>query len=119
MKAILLISHGSKNKKCLDEIQATVDKLRQRIDAPLIEYAFLEIEEPLIPEGIEKCIHQGATEVLVLLNFLNAGRHTETDIPDIIAKSQHKHPDIDIKISSPVGQQEGIIDLFVNLINES
>lgn len=119
MKSVLLVSHGSRNKKCLDEIKVTTEKIKSAIQLDIIEYAFLEIEHPLIPEGIEKCIKQGAEEVLVLLNFLNAGRHTESDIPEIVADVRKKYPNIKVKISTPVGQQDGMIDLFCKLVHEN
>jgi sirohydrochlorin ferrochelatase len=84
MKAVLLISHGSHSAKTKQEISSLVQKLRTKTGIGIFEYAFLEIESPSIPEGLQICIDQGATEVLVLLNFLNSGRHVNQDIPMIV-----------------------------------
>jgi sirohydrochlorin ferrochelatase len=119
MKAILLVSHGSRSPKTKEEISALVKVLRQRLPGDIVEFAFLEIEAPSIPEGIDKCVSQGATVVVVTLNFLNAGRHVDTDIPAIVLAAQKKYPQVKLTISKPVGQHARIPDLFVDLINNA
>ena len=117
MKSVLIVSHGSHNPKTKKEVEWLLYQLRQKSHIPIFEYAFLEIEHPLIPEGIEKCIAQGATEVVILLNFLNSGRHVEDDIPRIVAESKAKYPKVKFEITIPVGQHKEIADLFLDLIN--
>ena len=119
MKAILLVSHGSRSSKLKEEIISLVDQLHQRLDAAIIEFAFLEIETPSIPEGIDKCISQGAQEIIILLNFLNSGRHVNDDIPAIVKTAQEKYPKVKLSISKPIGQHPKIPDLFIDLINKS
>lgn len=116
MKAILLISHGSRSPKTLDEIKNTVSVLKKRSGLSIFHYAFLEIESPSIAEGIDLCVKDGATQIVVLLNFLNAGKHVDTDIPRIVAESQREYPNVKISITKPVGQHPGIHDLFLQLI---
>ncbi len=117
-KAILLVSHGSSSKKTKDEIIFLVNKLQKRWKKGSISYAFLELEKPSIPEAIEDCVHQGASELKILLNFLNSGRHVDTDIPQIILKAKEQYPHITFQVTQPVGQHQGIIDLFLQIIHE-
>jgi len=127
MKAILLVSHGSRSPKTKEEIIVLVDLLRQALKNchsrasgnPIVEFAFLEIESPSIPEGIDKCVSQGATEIVVTLNFLNAGRHVNEDIPAIVQAAQKKYPLIKITITQPIGQHPQIPNLFIDLINNA
>ncbi len=119
MRAILLVSHGSRSPRTKSEISLLVNLLRQRLPQDIIEYAFLEIEPPNISEGIDNCISKGAEQVVVLLNFLNAGRHVDEDIPAIVQHAQQKNPYIKIVMSKPVGQHPKIPNLFIDLINES
>jgi len=117
MKSILIISHGSRSPKTKEEVHTLVERLKKKCDVDIFEYAFLELEKPSIPEGIDICVQKGATEVIVLLNFLNAGRHVDEDIPEIVAGAQAKHPDVKVSITTPVGQHAGIDELFLDLIN--
>lgn len=116
MKAVLIISHGSRSQKTLGEIRKLVKKLKARTKIPIVEYAFLEIEFPSIHQGVENCIQNGADDVRILLNFLNAGQHVDKDIPKIIARSKKQHPKVRISISKPIGQHSKIVDLFSDLI---
>ena len=117
MKAVLLVSHGSYSPKTKQEVALMVDELKASTGIKIFEYAFMEIEKPDIPTGIDICIEKGAKEVLVLLNFLNSGRHVEKDIPAIVQGSKDKYPQIKISISQPVGQHQKIKDLFIDLIH--
>lgn len=118
-KAVLVISHGSRSSKTKEEIVQLIDQLKGRTDFTILEYAFLEIEKPSIPEGIALCVDQGAQEIVVLLNFLNSGRHVDEDIPAIVEQCRQKYPSVRIKISRPVGQHPGIINLFSDLIQST
>lgn len=119
MKAVLLVSHGSRSPKTKEEIFALVNNLRQRLPEVIVEFAFLEIESPNIPEGIDRCVSQGATSVVVTLNFLNAGRHVDEDIPAIVRASQKKYPQVKFSISKPLGQYAQIPNIFIDLINNA
>ena len=116
---MLLVSHGSRSPKAKEEISVLVGLLRQRLPSAIVEFAFLEIESPSIPEGIDKCITKGATELLLALNFLNAGRHVNKDIPAIVLASIKKYPQIKFAISKPIGQHAQIPNLFIDLINNA
>jgi sirohydrochlorin ferrochelatase len=119
MRAILLVSHGSRSPKTKEEIVILVNILRQSLPEDIVEFAFLEIESPGIPEGIDMCASEGVSEIVVALNFLNSGRHVNEDIPAIVFAAQKKYPQIKFTISSPVGQHPQIPNLFIDLINNA
>lgn len=119
MKAILLVSHGSNSPKTKEEISALVSVLRRLLPGIIVEYAFLEIESPSIPEGIDNCVSKGAVQIVVTLNFLNAGRHVNEDIPAIVIASGKKHPQVKFAITKPLGQHALIPNLLVDLINNA
>lgn len=116
MKAVLLISHGSKLFETKGEIIALIKKLKQKSGLSIFEYAFLEIETPNIPKGIDICVQKGASEVVVLLNFLNSGKHVNVDIPHIIKEAKKKYKDVKFHITAPVGHHPQMVDLFLNMI---
>ena len=119
MKSVLLISHGSQSSKTKEEVKALVDILKKRTQIQIFNYAFLEIESPNIPQGIDRCVEAGATEVTILLNFLNSGKHVDVDIPRIVNEARQKYPKLIITITPPVGQHPRIVDVFLNMIHET
>jgi sirohydrochlorin ferrochelatase len=119
MKAILYIGHGTRSKKGAVEIKAFINKVKERIDVPIQEVSFLELTEPLIEEGFETCVEQGATEIDVVPLFLLAAGHIKRDIPEALSPLIAKYPTIPVKIKNPFGVQEVILDAVAELIKDS
>ena len=119
MDAVLLVSHGSRLAKTKQEIAVLADDLKKRTGIAIFEYAFLEIEPPGIPQGIDLCVAKGARQVIILLNFLNSGRHVDHDIPDIVRVASVKYPHVRFSITKPVGQHPEIAGLFIDLIKHA
>ena len=116
MKALLLVSHGSRSAAARRENQGLAEVLKARSGCPVVECAFLEADSPSVPEGIEACARQGASEIVVLLNFLNSGNHVLKDVPALIEEAAEKHPGIRFRMTPPVGIHPGIADIFLELI---
>ncbi len=119
MKAILLVSHGSRETKARVEIERIARGLKKKSGISLVEPAFLEIEVPDISEGIRRCVNKGASEIIVLLNFLNSGKHASTDIPKIVNQARRHHPGVRFRITEPLGRIDYLVDVFMKLVNET
>jgi len=118
MRALLLISHGSRLAISREENLRLAGILKERTGIPVVECAFLEAAEPSIPEGIDRCAAAGASEVVVLLNFLNSGNHVTRDIPAILETCASRHPGLRIVSTPPVGTHPGIADLFMDILRK-
>lgn len=114
-KAIVLISHGSRSAQTKVEVESMVNQLKVKLTGAIFTFGFLELEHPSIPEAIDEAVMQGANEIIILLNFLNSGRHVDSDIPQIIDEARGKYPHIKFKISKPISQHPHLIDIFVDL----
>lgn len=115
MKALLLVAHGSRRESSNQEVRDLAARLGEHAGDRFhhVDCAFLEIAEPLIPDGIQRCIDAGADQVVVLPYFLSAGRHVVEDIPNDVAIKQAEHPGIDIHIAPYLGSSAGVIDLLL------
>ena len=114
MRALLLVSHGSRRPQSNEEVNQLSERLRQQIGEyfDVINSAFLEIASPSIPEGIKRCIDEGANTVTVLPYFLAAGRHVVEDIPSIVGDAQKEFPGIAFSITPHIGAFAGIPQLI-------
>lgn len=117
MKAILLVSHGSRSSKPRREINVLLQSLKEKSGFPVVEAAFLEIESPDILTGIQKCVQEGTAEIVVLLNFLHSGRHADDDIPAIIEKARRMYPHVKFRMTKPIGQHDHLVELFLKLLH--
>jgi len=117
MRALLVVAHGSRRSASNDEVRKLTDELRACAgdDYAQVECAFLELAEPSIPDGIDSCVAEGATEVVILPYFLSAGRHVVTDIPEIVAGSQQRHPGVNLHIAPYLGRSLTLVTSLLEL----
>lgn len=116
MNAVLLVSHGSRSAETKKEVSELTEKLRGAAVAQIVEFAFLELESPSIPDGIDVCVLKGASRITILLNFLNSGRHVDVDIPTLVDDARQKYPHLQFNVSRPIGQHPDILRLFIDLL---
>lgn len=116
MKALLLIAHGSRRKQSNDEVVKIAERLKHSCSGQyeIVHAGFLELAETLIPDGIARCVEDGATSIIVLPYFLNSGRHVVEDVPAIVEQTRQHYPQVDIKIAQHLGASDLMLDLLVS-----
>lgn len=121
MRTLLLIAHGSRREASNEELRELAKRLAS-LAAP--EYstvvpAFLELADPDIPTGVDRCVEAGATQVIAVPYFLAAGRHVVVDIPKQLAKAQQRHPGLDLRQSDYLGLHDSLPGLLLDLARGS
>ena len=115
-KALLIVAHGSRKEESNSEIFELAKKIASKVNSfDMVEACFLEIAKPSIPEGIETCVSNKATEILIMPYFLAAGRHVLEDIPSIVDEEKVKYSDILIKSLPYFGSNPVIVDILNTL----
>ncbi|GAC1467249.1 MAG: CbiX/SirB N-terminal domain-containing protein [Isosphaeraceae bacterium] len=101
--AILLIAHGSRHSPANDDLHHLADRFARSREYSIVEACFLELAEPDIATGGERCIARGATQVLMIPYFLSAGVHLLRDLTAARDALQLRHPRIDFRLASALG----------------
>ena len=114
MKALVLVAHGSRRQASNDEVVALSKLIEEQMKSeyPIIEAGFLELAEPLIPNAIDQCVKQGATDVCVVPYFLSAGRHVQEDVPAEVDKARQMHPNTPMDVLPHIGGSAMMIELI-------
>jgi sirohydrochlorin ferrochelatase len=113
MQALLVVAHGSRRAASNQEI---FDILSTKTTHYIsISAAFLELATPSISEGVDFCVKNGATEVVVLPYFLSAGRHVSEDIENALAPKRLEYPQLTITIKPHIGAANGMAEMLLNL----
>ena len=114
MKALLLIAHGSRRQASNDEVKQLAEKLKTMMDNeyPIVLAGFLELAEPLIPDGLEQCKTLGANEIYVVPYFLSAGRHVQKDVPEEINAWQKLNSNIQVHQLPYIGSSPMMLELI-------
>ena len=118
-QAVLLVGHGSKLSGSNNAIDQVIEALRKKEPTTLFQAAFLEIQSPNIPDGIEHCLQQGAEEVVVIPYFVQAGKHVVQDIPRIVSEAKAKYPQKNICLAEYLGFDSRIVSVVGDRIHES
>lgn len=82
---ILLLSHGSRLPQGKEVIESYVEMFKDEYPDAIVDYAFMEIREPNIPQAINKLTSENDLEKLIVVPvFIAHGLHTKRDIPKIL-----------------------------------
>lgn len=118
IQAVLYVAHGSRLKEGVQEAKEFIGKQIERINAPIQLISFIELQHPLVEEGIEKCVLQGATHIVVIPILLLEAGHAKQDLPMAIEQAKRKYPHVTFSYGRPFGVHESIIDTLVERIKE-
>ena len=82
---ILLLSHGSRLDDGEEVIKAYKEMYLEEFPEAIVDYGFMEIRKPGIPEAIKSLTEQADLEkIIVVPVFVAHGLHTKRDIPALL-----------------------------------
>ena len=113
---VLIIGHGSKDPNAQLSIQYVVDSLANTYRN--ISHCFLEIEEPNIQQGIDKCKKNDPEVLVVVFYFLHKGAHVKRDIYEDLNPAVEKSNLKKVLITEHIGTDEKMIDLILERARE-
>ncbi len=112
--ALLLIAHGSRRAEANADLDFIADELRARGRYHFVQPSFLELARPDIEAGGELCVHNGATEVILLPYFLSPGIHVVEDLTAARDRLSERFPAVRFVLAEPLGRHP----LIVNVVEE-
>jgi sirohydrochlorin ferrochelatase len=113
VQALLLIDHGSvrnESNVLLEHMASLIQSMRPDL---LVHIAHMEIAEPTIAQGFEKCVQSGAKEIIVFPYMLAQGRHACWDIPRFVEEVASKYTDVVVHVTEPLGLHEKIAQVVL------
>ena len=113
---VLIIGHGSKDPNAQLSIQYVVDNLTNTYRN--ISHCFLEIEEPNIQQGVDKCQKNNPEVLVVVFYFLHKGAHVKRDIYEDLNPAVEKSNLKKVLITEHIGTDEKMIDLILERARE-
>jgi sirohydrochlorin ferrochelatase len=114
--AILLIAHGSRQAAANQDLAELVKRIAARGDYPIVERCFLELAQPDLSSGGDRCVARGARRVLMIPYFLSAGVHIERDLAAARDELNRRHADVEFHLGPPLGPHPLLDELVVTRI---
>ena len=111
-RILLLIGHGSKAALANEQLKQLANLFPLSDQIQKVQVAYLEICQPDIPTGVDLCVQNGASEIIVMPYFLFDGVHVAKDIPAILAEARQRHPLVSIKMTKAIGVDPTMVGLI-------
>ena len=113
---ILLIAHGSRQAAANDDLHQLAARLAARPEYPIVEPSFLELAEPKIATGGERCVTRGATRVFMVPYFLSEGVHLLRDLSAARDELTRRYPAVDFRLGKALGPHPLLDELVTERI---
>jgi sirohydrochlorin ferrochelatase len=84
----------------------------------LVEAAYLELASPTIPEGVRRCVDQGAWRVALFPYFLSAGVHVTEDLDALRAHFRQEYPEVEFVLCPPLGLHPAMVEIVCDRLRE-
>lgn len=115
---VLLVGRGSTDPDANAEVAKVARLLAETSEVNGVEYAFISLTPPGVPQGLERCAMLGARRVAVLPYFLFPGV-----LPDRV-KSQAMawaagNPSVEVRCAPVLGDTEALADLVIERYDEA
>ncbi|MBN1904204.1 MAG: CbiX/SirB N-terminal domain-containing protein [Deltaproteobacteria bacterium] len=119
MRAIILLGHGSRVPGAGKDMERAVELLKEKYNLEMVISCNMSRLGPHFPETLEKCVKEGAKEIIVIPYFLNMGLHIRLDIPEMMQEEAKKYPGIKLIYGKQLGYDDLFVDILYKRINES
>lgn len=113
MTALLIVDHGSRRAEANTMLEDVAQILRQKRPDLIVHIAHMELAEPTIEQGVQACVQDGATQIIVHPYMLSPGRHATQDIPKMAQEAGQNFPNITITTTAPLGLHEKLADVVL------
>jgi len=117
--AVLLIAHGSRRAEANQELHDLAQRMAATGEYSIVESAFLELCEPDIATGGDRCVGRGATRVVMIPFFLSMGVHLTRDLTAARDELVEKYPAVQFELGPPLGPHPLLDQLVRTRISET
>ena len=113
-KALIVVDHGSRLKAANNMIFDVVDMLKIKNKDIIIEGCHMELADPDIASTYSKCVNLGATHIIVQPFMLSPGRHSTSDIPQLVDDIAAQFPTVSYDVRPHFGTHSLIADIILD-----
>ena len=105
---LILFGHGARDARWKAPFERLEALLKSSHPGP-VALAFLELMEPDLPSAVADQAALGCERITVIPVFFGQGGHLRRDLPELVDQCQASYPDIEIRCSGAVGEDEAVL----------
>jgi sirohydrochlorin ferrochelatase len=114
--ALLIVDRGSREPEVRAELEEICILAKKRGGYAYVNYSFLEVLPPFIPEGISQCITAGAKYITVMPYFLYPGMKLKDTVKQSAKIGKDKN--LKLMITKPLSYHPMMAQLIIDRINQ-
>ena len=105
MKALILLSHGSRMDASNREMMSLADTVADIDGTPfaVVRCAFQQFAQPTFETVVEELIKQEILDLVVCPLFLAAGSHVQVDVPEMVQAARNRYPQMRMTLTPHLG----------------
>jgi sirohydrochlorin cobaltochelatase len=105
---LVLFAHGARDSRWKAPFER-LEALLRGMRADPVTLAFLELMDPDLSTAIGDLVAHGCERITIVPVFFGQGGHLRRDLPELIEQCRDSYPDIEIRCSDAVGEDEGVL----------
>lgn len=111
-RPLLLIGHGSRDQQGRQNLMDFAAAYQALDPSRPVIPCFLELTEPTIQDGVDRCVAEGYTDISALPVLLFAARHNKFDVTNELDRARQRHPQVRFHYGRHFGITPSILDLW-------
>lgn len=116
--AVILLGRGGSDPDANSDLYKITRLLWEKGNYKFVEPAFMGVTEPLVHEGVERCLKLGAKKIIILPYFLFTGILIKR-LENMIEDYQSKYPDYEFKLAEYFGFHPKLQNIIKDRIEEA
>ncbi|MFL6477344.1 MAG: sirohydrochlorin chelatase [Nitrososphaera sp.] len=114
--ALLIVDRGSREPEVREELEEICILAKKQGGYAYVNYSFLEVLPPFIPEGISRCVSAGANHITVMPYFLYPGMKLKDTVKQSAKIGKDKN--LKLMITKPLSYHPMMPKLIIDRINQ-
>jgi len=99
----MVCGHGSRDPDAIVEFAGLAEALKGRFPGWPLEHGYLEFARPVLRDGLDRLMAQGARHILAVPGMLFAAGHAKNDIPSVLNTYAAERPGLRIEYGRELG----------------
>lgn len=115
---VILLGRGGSDPDANSDLYKITRLLWEKLNYKFVEPAFMGVTDPLIKEGVERCVKLGAKRIVILPYFLFTGILIKR-LENMIEEFEQEHPGIEFKLAGYFGFHSRLKTIINDRIQEA
>jgi len=113
---LILVAHGSRDPRWRGSIHALAEAVSHEVQGEDVAVAFMQFDGPKLAEVVQEGMRKGDHSFRLLPLFMASAGHVDKDIKPMVEELAGAHPEIQLHLMTPVGEDRLFPSFVVDIL---